>query len=275
MMKTKQLILAALMAMLWLPMAAQQQFDIPVWEGNAPTKSGIADDQAIMKVYLPKAEKATGRAIVICPGGGYETLAMQHEGTDWAPFFNRMGIAVVVLKYRMPNGHLQVPIEDAEQTLRIVRANAKNWNIKTDQVGIMGSSAGGHLASTLATHSTGDAKPDFQILFYPVISMQPGYTHQGSHDNLLGKKAKKKYEQHYSNELQVSRTTPRACIILAFDDDCVLPINSLQYVEQLYKNDVEATVYMYPSGGHGFGMNASFDFHTEMLLNLRAWLESF
>jgi len=274
-MKARKLLIAALTAMAMLPVAAQQQFDVPVWEGNAPTKNGIAGDEATMKVYLPKADRATGRCIVVCPGGGYETLAMQHEGTDWAPFFNRMGIAVVVLKYRMPNGHKQVPIEDAEQTLRIVRANAKNWNIKTDQVGIMGSSAGGHLASTLATHSTGDAKPDFQILFYPVISMQPGYTHQGSHDNLLGKKARKKHEQLYSNELQVSRTTPRACLILAFDDDCVLPINSLQYVEQLYKHDVPATVFMYPSGGHGFGMTPSFEFHTEMLLNLRAWLESF
>lgn len=257
------------------PVAAQQQFDVDIWEGKAPSKNGIANDSAIMKVYLPAAEKASGRAILICPGGGYETLAMGHEGTDWAPFFNRMGIAVVVLKYRMPHGNPKVPIDDAEQAMRIVRANAVNWNINSDQVGIMGSSAGGHLASTLATHSANDARPNFQILFYPVISMQLGYTHQGSHDNLLGKRARNKNEQQYSNELHVSRTTPRACIILAYDDDCVLPINSLQYIEQLYKHDVPATVMMYPSGGHGFGIKSSWDFHVEMLLNLRAWLESF
>lgn len=274
-MKLKRILIVAASALMAVTMAAQTEFEVPVWEGKAPTKSGDAADQAMMKVYLPDITKANGRAIVICPGGGYENLAMQHEGTDWAPFFNRMGIAAIVLKYRMPHGHAQVPIEDAEQTMRIVRANAHNWNIKADQVGIMGSSAGGHLASTLATHSTGDAKPNFQILFYPVISMQPGYTHQGSHDNLLGKNAKKKQEQLYSNETQVSRTTPRACIILAFDDDCVLPINSLQYVEQLYKHDVPATMFMYPSGGHGFGMTSTWDYHVEMLLNLRAWLESF
>ena len=120
---------------------------------------------------------------------------MNHEGHDWAPFFNNMGIATVVLKYRMPHGVCQVPLEDAEEAMRLVRRNAKQWNINPDQVGIMGSSAGGHLASTLATRSKGDAAANFQILFYPVITMDPSFTHLGSHDNLLGKDAKKKLEE--------------------------------------------------------------------------------
>lgn len=274
-MNMKRILSFALTTLICIAAAAQQEFEIPVWEGKAPTKSVNPDDQATMKIFLPDPKKASGRAILICPGGGYEHVAMDYEGTDWAPFFNAEGMAVVVLKYRMPWGKTRVPIEDAEQAMRIIRANAQNWHLQTDQVGIMGSSAGGHLASTLATQSAEDARPNFQILFYPVISMQLGYTHQGSHDNLLGKKARKKAEQQYSNELNVSRKTPRACIILAYDDDCVLPINTLQYVDQLYKNDVPATLFMYPSGGHGFGMRSSWAYHAEMLLNLRAWLRSF
>lgn len=108
--------------------------------------------------------------MVICPGGGYQHLAMDHEGYDWAPFFNNMGIAAIVLKYRMPNGDKEVPISDAEEAIKLVRRNASNWNINPDDVGIMGSSAGGHLASTIATHAAKDARPDFQILFYPVIT---------------------------------------------------------------------------------------------------------
>ena len=149
---------------------------------------------------------------------------MNHEGRDWATFFNNMGIATVVLKYRMPHGVSTIPLEDAEEAMRLVRRNAKQWNINPEQVGIMGSSAGGHLASTLATHSKGDAAANFQILFYPVITMDPNYTHRGSHDNLLGKEAKKKTERDYSNDLQVTRVTPRAFIALSDDDHAVLHV---------------------------------------------------
>ena len=186
-----------------------------------------------------------------------------------------MGIAAIVLKYRMPNGNHEVPVADAEEALRLVRRNAQAWNIKTDEVGIMGSSAGGHLASTLATHSKGDAKPDFQILFYPVITMMPDITHKGSHDNFLGKDAKKKDEKEYSNDVQVSRTTPRAFIILADDDQVVLPANGVNYYTELYRHDVPASLHVYPSGGHGFGIRENFMFHNEMQLELKAWLRSF
>ena len=131
-------------------------------------------------VYKPAKADNTGRCVVICPGGGYSHLAMEHEGHNWAPFFNNMGITAVVLKYRMPHGNCEVPIADAEEALKLVRRNAAAWGVKADQVGIMGFSAGGHLASTIATHSKGEARPDFQILFYPVITMMPDITHQAA-----------------------------------------------------------------------------------------------
>ena len=253
---------------------AQRSFDVNLWAAKAPNKNGL-QDTAYIKVYLPDAKRATGRAVVICPGGGYAILAMDHEGTQWAPFFNNMGIAAIVLHYRMPNGNVKVPISDAEEAMRIVRRNAKNWHINASDVGIMGFSAGGHLASTIATQSKADAKPNFQILFYPVITMMQGYTHQGSHDNLLGKDAHKKDEQKYCSDLQVTRVTPRACLLLSDDDHTVMPINSVNYYAELYRHDVPASIYVYPTGGHGWGMNTSFAYHAEMLTNLKGWLESF
>lgn len=253
---------------------AQRSFDVNLWAAKAPNKNGL-QDTAYIKVYLPDAKRATGRAVVICPGGGYAHLAMEHEGTQWAPFFNNMGIAAIVLHYRMPNGNAKVPISDAEEAMRTVRRNAKNWHINASDVGIMGFSAGGHLASTIATQSKADAKPNFQILFYPVITMMQGYTHQSSHDNLLGKDAHKKDEQKYCSDLQVTRVTPRACLLLSDDDHTVMPINSVNYYAELYRHDVPASIYVYPTGGHGWGMNTSFAFHAEMLTNLKGWLESF
>ena len=272
-MKSIKTLFAILLLLAAVPALAQRSFTVNLWQQKAPNKNGL-QDTAYVKVFLPKEQRATGRAIVICPGGGYEHLAMQHEGTDWAPFFNNMGIAAIVLHYRMPNGNAKVPISDAEEAMKLVRRNAANWHINAKDVGIMGSSAGGHLASTVATQSTGDAKPNFQILFYPVITMMPGYTHQGSHDNLLGKGAHKKEEQKYCSDLQVTRVSPRACILLSDDDHGVLPINGVNYYTELYRHDVPASLFVYPDGGHGWGMNTSFKYHIEMLSNLKAWLQS-
>lgn len=266
-------LLVALLAVSVSAMA-QRSFDVNLWAAKAPNKNGL-QDTAYIKVYLPDAKRATGRAVVICPGGGYAHLAMEHEGTQWAPFFNNMGIAAIVLHYRMPNGNVKVPISDAEEAMRTVRRNAKTWHINASDVGIMGFSAGGHLASTIATQSKAEAKPNFQILFYPVITMMQGYTHQGSHDNLLGKDAHKKDEQKYCSDLQVTRVTPRACLLLSDDDHTVMPINSVNYYAELYRHDVPASIYVYPTGGHGWGMNTSFAYHAEMLTNLKGWLESF
>ena len=255
--------------------AAPKPFDVNVWPNGPKTKSSDAKDVAKMTVFLPDAKKATGRAIVMCPGGGYGHLSMQNEGTDWAPYFNEQGIAVVVLKYRMPHGICEIPAEDAEEAIRIVRRRADEWHIDKNDVGIMGFSAGGHLASTVATHATGDAAPNFQILFYPVISMEPGTTHMGSHDNLLGKNPKRKLINEYCNEQHVSEHTPRAFLALAHDDRAVPPMNSVLYYEALLQHGVKASMHIYPSGGHGFGIRQSFAYHLEMMLELKAWLRSF
>lgn len=268
-------LFTAVLSALCMQVSAQQSCETPLWPDGAPNSNGDTQDTAKVKVFLPKKETATGRAVVICPGGGYSHLAMNHEGYDWAPFFNNMGIAAVVLKYRMPHGNREVPVSDAEEAMRLVRRNAQNWNINPDDVGIMGSSAGGHLASTIATRSTGDARPDFQILFYPVITMMPDITHKGSHDNLLGHDAKKKDEQKYSNDLQVSRMTPRAFIALSDDDHTVLPANGVNYYIEMYRHDVPASLHVYPSGGHGWGNRDSFIYHKQMQLELEAWLRSF
>lgn len=255
--------------------SAQQTFDLDLWQGTPRERSSDPADTARVRVFLPAEKAATGRAVVICPGGGYDHLAIDHEGYDWGGFFCEQGIAAIVLKYRMPHGRTDVPISDAEEAMRLVRRHAGEWHVNPQDVGIMGFSAGGHLASTIATQSKGDARPDFQILFYPVITMLPGYTHQGSHDELLGKDAKKKLQREYSSDMQVSRNTPRACIILSDDDQVVPPANGVNYYVELYRHDVPAALYVYPTGGHGYGMRSSFKYHIEMLLELKAWLHSF
>ncbi len=257
--------------------SAQQVINL--WPNGAPNSNGDDSDKAELTVLLPDAKKATGRAIVCCPGGAYSHLAMQHEGTDWQWFFNNQGIALFVLKYRMPRGNYHVPISDAEEAIRLVRRNAKEWNINPNDVGIMGFSAGGHLASTIATHSKGEVKPDFQILFYPVITMVSGFTHKGSHDNFLGKdlskKEQKRLEQEFSNDMQVTRATPRAFIALSDDDHGVLPSNGVNYYVECFRHDVPASLHVYPTGGHGWGYRESFPYHMEMLLELKAWLTTF
>lgn len=271
--RIKTLIMTTLLAL--TAAAAQKPLTVELWPNGAPTSNGDPGDRAVLTVFLPDAKKATGRAVVICPGGGYSHLAMQHEGTDWAPFFNQMGIAVAVLKYRMPRGNCRVPVEDAEEAMRTLRRKAAEWHIDPNQVGIMGFSAGGHLASTIATKGKQQTAPAFQILFYPVITMDPAFTHRGSHDNLLGKKPKKKLERDFSSDIQVSRATPRLFLALSDDDTAVPPANGANYFSACYRHDVPASVHIYPTGGHGWGIRQSFPFHFEMMLELKAWLQSF
>ena len=279
--------LKSIISMLLLACSAsafsQKGTTMELWPNGAPNTNGDDKDKAELTVYLPDAKKATGRAVVCCPGGGYTHLAMDHEGHQWASFFNNQGIALIVLKYRMPHGDRFVPISDAEEAMKTVRRNAEAWHINPSDVGIMVFSAGGHLASTIATHSTGDAAPNFQILFYPVITMDPGYTHKGSRDNFLGtfgdgkkdQKEMKKLEADYSNDLQVNRTTSRAFLALSDDDKAVPAANGFNYYQQLYKHDVPASIHIYPTGGHGWGYRESFAFHYNVIFELKAWLESF
>lgn len=279
--------LKSIISMLLLACSAsafsQKGTTMELWPNGAPNTNGDDKDKAELTVYLPDAKKATGRAVLCCPGGGYTHLAMDHEGHQWASFFNNQGIALIVLKYRMPHGDRFVPISDAEEAMKTVRRNAAAWHINPSDVGIMGFSAGGHLASTIATHSAGDAAPNFQILFYPVITMDPGYTHKGSRDNFLGtfgdgkkdQKEMKKLEADYSNDLQVNRTTSRAFLALSDDDKAVPAANGFNYYQQLYKHDVPASIHIYPTGGHGWGYRESFAFHYNVIFELKAWLESF
>lgn len=190
-------------------------------------------------------------------------------------FFTSHNVAVFVLTYRLPHGNHEVPASDVYQTIRIIKQHAKEWNIDPDQIGVMGSSAGGHLASTVATHATNDVRPAFQILFYPVISMDSKYVHGGSRDNLLGEHPSQELIDFYSNEKQVTENTPRAFIVLADDDSTVDPINSALYYAALKQHHVPACIFSYPTGSHGFGMSQSFKYNPNLLLDLTAWLQSF
>lgn len=282
-MKKRMFAVVATLLMASSSVLAQKTIDIDLWEEGLPNSNGIDKTQPYddakrnfkpsVRVFLPEADKANGMVVVCCPGGGYSHLAMNHEGYDWAPFFNEQGIALIVLKYRMPHGVTEVPISDAKEALRLVRANAKEWGISPDKVGIMGSSAGGHLASTVATHSDSTTAPDFQILFYPVVTMDYAYTHKGSRHNLLGRDTSMSMVDLYSNEQQVTRLTPPAIMLLSDDDTAVPSPNSVNYYMALKRAGVSATMHIYPSGGHGWGSRKNFKFHDEMMADLKAWLD--
>ena len=232
-------------------------------------------EQPSLRVFLPAPELATGRAVVACPGGGYSGLAVNHEGYDWAPYFNKQGIALIVLKYRMPKGDRTLPISDAEAAMKMVRDSADVWNLNPNDIGIMGSSAGGHLASTVATHAPEALRPNFQILFYPVITMDKSFTHMGSHENLLGKDASADLEKEFSNEKQVTKETPRAFIVYSDDDKVVPPANGVNYYLALNKKGVPSVLHIYPTGGHGWGIREDFLYKSEMQNELTSWLRSF
>lgn len=261
-------------------MFAQKPIEIQLWPNGAPNSNGITtpekqiDESRVSDVTVPtltiyRAAKPNGMAIVACPGGGYVRLATAHEGHDMAAWFNAQGITYAVLKYRMPNTHHDVPLSDALQAIRIMKQHADEW--KFNKVGIMGSSAGGHLASTAAIHFTEDSRPDFQILFYPVVSMiNP--THQGSKDNLLGKTPSEEMLNLYSNERQVTPQTPPAFIMHSSDDKAVPVSNSVDYYTALVKNGVSASLHIYPIGGHGWGFRDNFIYKRQWTGELEKWL---
>ncbi len=226
-------------------------------------------------VYLSPAGKATGvagkgtAAVVVCPGGAYLHLAFTHEGTDVAKMLNELGIAAFVLKYRLPNDETMVdktigPLQDAQRAIQVVRQRANEWGVDPAKVGIMGFSAGGHLASTAGTHfekavienpEKTSLRPDFMILLYPVISFEDSIAHRGSRDNLIGLRPDAALVRKYSNELQVTAQTPPTFLVHAGDDRVVPVANSLHFYEALQANGVPAEMHIYPQGGHGFGMN--------------------
>jgi acetyl esterase/lipase len=248
---------------------------IPNFKTSSVQEKSVTDASGILRIsgvtvptiaaYIAPKETATGAAVMICPGGGYGILAASHEGSDFAKWFNDRGISAFVLKYRLPNEKAmthqhEVPLMDAMQGMKLIRQNAAKWNIDLNKIGVMGFSAGGHLAATLSTHynmgekASNEAKPDFSILLYPVVSLQPSIAHGGSRDNLLGPEKSDELINYYSNELQVSDQTPPAFLVHAMDDTGVPVENSIQYYLALKNKKIPAEMHLYPKGGHGYGM---------------------
>ncbi|MBR4044008.1 MAG: alpha/beta hydrolase [Bacteroidaceae bacterium] len=273
----KKILSMGLLMITSLFASAQKPVHVKIWEGegsvvneNPIIKQWVNGDEyteATLTIY--PAAKPNGQAIVACPGGGYAGIAVTHEGHDMAAWFNTQGITYAVLHYRMPYGKHEIPLSDVHQSIRYLRKNANQWGIKT--LGVMGFSAGGHLASTAATHFTTDTRPDFQILFYPVVTMGEN-THQGSKDNLLGKNPSEELVRLYSNELQVNAQTPQAFILHSSDDNGVPVSNSVNYYTNLVKHGVPVTMHLYPIGGHGWGYNENFPYKSQWKDELEKWL---
>ncbi|MCP4310122.1 MAG: alpha/beta hydrolase [Bacteroidetes bacterium] len=279
-------LLVTLISMFVISSALAQNQVILLWEEDPPNfrETGevtIWDTSDIVRVrnvqkpdiavFLPSKKNATGEAVVICPGGGYQILAYDWEGSDIARWLNSKGIAAIVLKYRLPVSSNNIephksPLMDAQRALRIVRTHAARWNLDPGKIGIMGFSAGGHLASTLSTHYDGgdpassdpvervSCRPDFSILVYPVISFQDEVTHGGSKRSLLGEQPDAKLVEHFSNELQVTEDTPPAILIHSADDKGVPVQNSLLYFDAIRKHNKLSELHVYPYGGHGYSL---------------------
>ena len=263
---------------------------VPLWSGVAPGSEGFTGkevyekrenngtdigwltgvSQPTLTLYVPDEQKRTGAGIVVCPGGGYYGLAIDHEGHAFAKWLCERGMVAGVLKYRHPAGKPEhrhpVPLNDAQRAMRIMRSRAEQWKIDPDKIGIAGFSAGGHLASTAGTHVVeGDAaaedllervssRANFLVLIYPVISMQDGVTHQGSKKSLLGESPDEELVRSLSNELQVTAETGPTFLVNAYDDQAVPAENSLLFYQALRKHQVPAEMHLYETGGHGFGM---------------------
>ena len=242
-----------------------QTATLKIWDNTtAPHSNGITTpetekepnrvrntSEATLYIFPADKAKVTGQAVVICPGGGYGMLAMDHEGYEMAKWFAANGITGAVLKYRMPNHHPEVPLEDAVQALRIMAGlEAGATGYTADKVGIVGSSAGGHLAAMAST--IGSFKPAFSVLFYPVITAVQGKRHQGSFINLLSEQRTPEQDAAYSLESRVTADTPPAILLLSDDDKTVPPVNSTLYYNALKAHGIEASMHIYPSGGHGW-----------------------
>lgn len=221
----------------------------------------------------PKNNQAHG-AVIICPGGGYSYLEKWKEGFRWFPFFYRHGYSVALLKYRMPNHDYRIPMTDGTDAILTMRKRAKEWHFDANNVGIMGFSAGGHLASTLIVSDNDAVRPDFGILFYSVISMKKELTHMASHDQLLGEDASKQLEYRFSNELHISEKTPPTYIAVSSNDTGVNIQNSIRFHNNMLKKKRPVSLHVYPSGGHGWGYLRSFEYHDQMLEDLIGWLRN-
>jgi acetyl esterase/lipase len=273
--------LTTLLMMLASATFAQQQKPLPLYPdgipNSKPAPAGYVEKnvkewitlvtQPVLIPYLPEKGKANGTAIIIFPGGGYAGLAIDHEGYAIARRFNEAGITAFVVKYRLPGDEIMPdktigPLQDAQRAIQMVREDAAKWGINSNKIGIIGFSAGGHLASTLGTHfekavianpNNVSLRPDFEVLMYPVISFGP-MAHVGSRENLIGMHPSQELIDLYSNEKQVTSATPPTFIVHAEDDNVVPVQNALLFYEALLANKVKAEMHLYPEGGHGFGL---------------------
>ena len=260
---------------------------MPLWENDIPNyketgevnietfRDGLEISTLVskpeMSVYLPSKKNSNGQAVLIIPGGGYEVIVDVWEGTDIAKWFNSYGIAAVVLKYRLPHAKSNIereksPLLDAARAMRIIRSNAEKWNIDQNNIGVMGFSAGGHLASTLATHFNDStlgvtdeidllsARPDFSLLIYPVISMSADFTHEGSRYFFMGENPDKELMEYYSSEKHVTKETPPTFLIHSSDDDVVPVENSIAFYSKLVENKIDAEIHVFQNGEHGFSL---------------------
>ncbi|WP_338356427.1 alpha/beta hydrolase [Yeosuana marina] len=284
-MSLKKGVLTIFLTFTMLNCLAQYEI-VPLWDGVVPNSQKSDEEEIItntdskrislvqnptLEVYLPTKRNATGQAVIVCPGGGYHYLTYDFEGTDIAKWCNSKGIAAFVLKYRLPNSKsikisYEAPLQDAQRAIRIIRSQAEKWNVNPNKIGVIGFSAGGHLASTLGTQfdtpnhfketaiDTISARPDFMVLIYPVVTMKLDYTHKGSRTNLLGENPSKDLVNQFSNELEVTKNTPPTFIVHAEDDHSVPVENSLQLYKALKDNGAITEMHLYPYGGHGFGL---------------------
>ncbi|TRX23982.1 alpha/beta hydrolase [Flavobacterium franklandianum] len=280
-----KLVLSLLFLVITFSVFSQNQ-EIPLWQNipgaikSTDYKEEITkDDEGVIRgmskvsqptltVFLADQSSNNGTAVIICPGGGYTHLAINKEGYKIAKWFNGFGISAFVLKYRMPSDLTMKdktigPLQDAQEAIRMVRRNASKWHLDPNKIGIMGFSAGGHLAATVSTHYEDkvydskdevSARPNFSILIYPVISMQDGITHSGSKKYLLGENANNEMVEKFSNERRVDDKTPKAFLVHATDDKVVPVENSINYYLALKQNKIPVEMHIYENGGHGFGL---------------------
>ena len=263
-------------------------FDFPqpdvmfnLWPNGAPTDNGLTGEEKdygnhvsnvtkpTLAVFLP--EEPNGLALLVCPGGGYSDVWDKTEGYANSKWYTDQGIVYAVLKYRLPNGHYEVPLDDVHEAMRVLKEHADEYGFK--RLGIAGCSAGGHLAATASTHySSPEERPDFSVLFYPVITCDLSFAHRGSVYNLLGREPSQELLDLYSNEKQVTEDTPPA-FIMANSDDRVVPCeNSIEYYKALRANKVPAALHIYPVGGHGWADHKDFVYREAWMADLRIWL---
>jgi acetyl esterase/lipase len=286
-MKTKASIILLIFINALMMNSTAQTLTLKLWPDGIPgskadasyiEKITITDDRITrcekvvtpdLTIFLPAPERANGAAVLICPGGGYGVLAFDHEGNAIAKWLNDNGIAGIILKYRLPSDQIMIdksiaPLQDAQEAIRVIRRNAVSWKINPDKIGVIGFSAGGHLASTLSTHYAEKvydvkdntiARPNFSLLIYPVVSFDTVITHRGSRNNLIGLKPSEEQVQRFSNELQITADTPPAFLVHSADDKAVPVMNSIGYFKGLQKNNIPVELHIFQKGGHGYGLS--------------------